>query len=189
MGAPGYLVASSLKAIVAQRLVRKICDNCGEDHAPNEEQKVWLSQVDANFAGYQFKRGKGCQRCNYIGYRGRIGVFELLQLNEAMMSALKNNDTDAFTQAAQESNGYKPLAMAALDYAKLGIITLDEVMRLVEMVHETEPAISGQAVSGQASQDTLASDTELPPVAPAMVNEEPKPQDKPSGGFTLEDID
>lgn len=194
MGAPGYLVASSLKAIVAQRLVRKICDNCTDTHEPNQEQKVWLSQLQEEAFSVQFKKGKGCQRCNYTGYRGRIGVFELLQLNEAMMSALKNNDIDGFTNAANVSDGYRPLAMAAFDYAKLGITSLDEVMKLVEMVHDT-PSSEGATVSGQATKQIVsgqATENQQEGLAgQTQVKAEPEqiPKDKPGSGFTLEDID
>ncbi len=152
MGAPGYLVASSLKAIIAQRLVRKICDNCIDDHQPTDEHKIWLSQLDANLTDHSFKQGKGCQRCNYTGYKGRIGVFELLQMNEAMMTALKNNDTAAFTDAAKTSKNYRTLAEAALDYAKLGVTSLDEVLRLVEMVQEI-PEVKKSTDSGSDKSD------------------------------------
>ncbi len=154
MGAPGYLVASSLKAIIAQRLVRKVCDNCITEHQPSDEHKIWLAQLDNQIAKYSFKHGKGCQRCNYTGYKGRIGVFELLQMNEPMMEALKNNDTSAFTRAAKASNSYRTLAQAALDYAKLGVTSLDEVLRLVEMVQESTAPSTQSDIT-----DTVAADT------------------------------
>ena len=93
MGAPGYLVASSLRAVMAQRLVRKICDNCREDYRLNTEELLWLNSLDDNLKDINFKRGKGCQSCNKTGYKGRIGVFELLEMTEVMMNALKVNDT------------------------------------------------------------------------------------------------
>ncbi|MCC2617639.1 GspE/PulE family protein [Aestuariibacter halophilus] len=136
MGAPGYLVASSLRAIVAQRLVRRICDNCKETYTPSEEEVFWLSHLDANVGQMQFKRGSGCQNCNQTGYRGRVGVFELLEMTESMMDALKAGDTAAFSHAAQNSPQYAPLSNVALSYAKLGVTTVEEVLRLVEMVSE-----------------------------------------------------
>ena len=138
MGAPGYLVASSLRAIIAQRLVRRICDNCKVDYSPNEEEVFWLGNIDPSAKDATFKRGAGCQNCNQKGYRGRVGVFELLEMNEAMMDALKASDTVAFGKAAVANPTYVPLAGVALSYAKMGFTTVEEVLRLVEMVADTE---------------------------------------------------
>ncbi len=137
MGAPGYLVASSLRAIIAQRLVRRICDNCKTDYQPTEEELFWLSNIDSSAKNLTFKQGSGCQNCNQKGYRGRVGVFELLEMTEGMMDALKASDTVAFSHAAQKSPNYAPLASVALSYAKLGLTTVEEVLRLVEMVADS----------------------------------------------------
>ncbi|WJG09706.1 type II/IV secretion system protein [Aliiglaciecola sp. LCG003] len=137
MGAPGYLVASSLRAIIAQRLVRRICENCKVDYTPNDEELFWLGNIDASAKTAGFKRGLGCQNCNQKGYRGRVGVFELLEMSDAMMDALKDSDTVAFSKAAEASPNYAPLASLALTYAKMGITTVEEVLRLVEMVADS----------------------------------------------------
>lgn len=135
MGAAGFLVGSSLRAIIAQRLVRRICENCGVDYHPNDQEKLWLSHlVGHNIDHVAFKQGKGCQTCQYTGYKGRIGVFELLEMNEPMMAALKREDTEAFTQHAKAHPHFKPLAHAAFDYATTGITTVEEVLRLVETI-------------------------------------------------------
>ena len=135
MGAAGFLVGSSLRAIIAQRLVRRICDNCQDDYQPDEQEKLWLTHlVPQGILGAEFKHGKGCQSCQYTGYKGRIGVFELLEMNEAMMSALKQENTEAFTQQAKANPTFKPLALAAYDYAITGVTTVEEVLRLVETV-------------------------------------------------------
>lgn len=138
MGAPGYLVASSLRAIVAQRLVRRICDNCCVDEEVSSEAYFWLKTLNEDISDTTFKKGKGCQKCNQSGYRGRVGVFELLEMTEAMMTALKNNDTSAFSEAARISPEYKPLAHSALLYAKEGITSIEEVLKLVEMVGDAQ---------------------------------------------------
>jgi MSHA biogenesis protein MshE len=142
MGAPGYLVASSLRAVVAQRLVRKVCANCVAEYQPTTEEVLWLNSIDSELSGVKFKQGSGCQTCNNTGYRGRVGVFELLEMTESMMNALKANDTVSFGQAAQDSPGFSSLAKVALTYAKMGITTVEEVLKLIEMVADdkTEPA-------------------------------------------------
>ncbi|GAA5137808.1 GspE/PulE family protein [Thalassotalea piscium] len=136
MGAAGFLVGSSLRAIVAQRLVRRICEHCGIVHQPTSQELLWLTNLtgDDSANSAQFKQGKGCQSCQYTGYRGRIGVFELLEMNEPMMAALKRNDTDSFTEMSKANPTFKPLALSAFDYACQGITTVEEVLRLVETV-------------------------------------------------------
>lgn len=138
MGAAGFLVGSSLRAIIAQRLVRRVCEHCAEDYTPDAQELLWLT----NLAGDKIKtanfvQGRGCQSCQYTGYKGRIGVFELLEMNEPMMSALKRNDSEAFTQLSKANPTFTPLAMAAFDYAIQGVTTVEEVLRLVETVDVT----------------------------------------------------
>ena len=138
MGAAGFLVGSSLRAIIAQRLVRRVCESCVEEYTPETQELLWLT----NLAGEKVKttkfvRGKGCQSCQYTGYKGRIGVFELLEMNEPMMSALKRDDSEAFTRFSKENPTFTPLALAAFDYAVQGVTTVEEVLRLVETVDVT----------------------------------------------------
>jgi MSHA biogenesis protein MshE len=130
-------VASSLRAIIAQRLVRRICDNCQTSYQPTEEELFWLANIDSTAKNISFKQGAGCQNCNQKGYRGRVGVFELLEMTEDMMDALKASDTVAFGHAAKNSPNYAPLASVALSYAKLGLTTVEEVLKLVEMVADS----------------------------------------------------
>jgi MSHA biogenesis protein MshE len=134
MGAPGYLVASSLRAIVAQRLVRKICENCKTPYQPQPEELLWLNSLDNNLADVHFFYGKGCSSCGKSGYKGRLGVFELLEMSESMMNALKVNDTVLFADVAKQSPGFVPLAKVALTYAKMAVTTVDEVLKLIELV-------------------------------------------------------
>lgn len=136
MGAPGYLVASSLRGIIAQRLVRRICDNCAKPYTLKDDERFWISNIESNLDNVTFKHGTGCQKCNHTGYRGRVGVFELLEMTEGMMDALKVADTIAFANAVKASAYYRPLSHAALTYAKMGITTVEEVLKLVEMVAE-----------------------------------------------------
>ena len=132
MGIPGYMVATSLEAIVAQRLVRRICDSCIDDYQPSVQEKSWvLSELDIDPDSLNFKSGRGCPQCNNTGYRGRIGVFELLELNDEMADALRREDTAAFTHAAHRHPEFHSLAHNALSFAFDGVTTLEEVLRLV----------------------------------------------------------
>lgn len=136
MGAPSYLVASSLRAILAQRLVRRVCDKCASDYTPDAQELAWVNHINPRFSGAQFKLGKGCNSCNQTGYRGRIGVFELLEMNEPMMDALRLADTQAFSEAARANPEFEPLSVMALDYASQGITSLEEVFRVAESLPE-----------------------------------------------------
>ena len=135
MGAAGFLVGSSLRAVIAQRLVRKICEQCSEDHTPDIQEMMWLTHLAGEKAKtVTYRKGRGCQSCQYTGYRGRIGVFELLEMNEPMMAALKRDDAEAFTKLAKENPSFTPLAQAAFDYAQQGVISVEEVLRLVDTI-------------------------------------------------------
>jgi MSHA biogenesis protein MshE len=132
MGAPGYLVASAVRAVLAQRLVRRVCPDCRSQDSLDGAKKAWVESRFPNQAGAQFVRGHGCQNCNLTGYRGRIGVFELLELDEPMMDALRANDAVGFAKEARQAEGYKPLLASAMELALQGITSMDEVMTLGE---------------------------------------------------------
>ena len=138
MGVDAYLVATALKAIVAQRLLRKICTSCIQNHEPDSSERQLLSVIGKgrDLEGVEFKAGAGCPHCHNTGYRGRIGVFELLEVNSTMAEALRDNQLNAFTNAAQRSVNYRPLSHAALDYAVAGVSTLEEVIKVSAQVED-----------------------------------------------------
>lgn len=139
MGAAGFLVGSSLRAVIAQRLVRRVCENCSQPYQLTSQEKMWLTNLAGEQATtVQYRRGTGCQSCQHTGYKGRIGVFELLEMNEPMMAALKRDDAEGFTEAAKKHPRFRPLALAAYDYAVSGVTSVEEVLRLVEMVEVTD---------------------------------------------------
>ena len=132
MGVEGYILAGALKAIIAQRLVRRICEHCSEPTEIDPAKLAWLEKSQSmDFSQIVFKRGRGCHQCNHTGYRGRVGVYELLELNNATLDALRNNDSAAFTKAALQTPGFIRYARCATDYAKQGVTTVDEVLRLI----------------------------------------------------------
>jgi MSHA biogenesis protein MshE len=138
MGAEGFLAATALRAVVAQRLVRRLCDNCFEDHHPDVNDMAWIKeQLGERAEGVKIKKAAGCHRCNNTGYRGRIGVFEILILNEALADALRRSDSSDFVKIAKKTPGYKPLVVSALEFAVQGITSLDEVFRVAEQVDES----------------------------------------------------
>jgi MSHA biogenesis protein MshE len=144
MGAEGFVVGSSLLAILAQRLVRRICSGCMEDDPLDARQRNWLAaMIGPEARNFAFKRGAGCPRCHNTGYHGRIGVFELLQIDATLADALRRNDSAGFARLACRQAGFKSLAMAALDYACQGITSMDEVLRVSGQVEEFDAAAAG----------------------------------------------
>jgi len=137
MGVEGYLIATSLQAIVAQRLVRKICDNCKTEHVPDEHEKVWLQgAVNENIDNIHFYQGNGCHLCNNTGYKGRKGVHEILEINNELTSAFRQDDANAFVELAKQAPGYRPLVNNALDLARQGLTSIEEVLRLAGTIEE-----------------------------------------------------
>ena len=132
MEAPGYLVASSVRAVLAQRLVRRVCSDCVESDGIDGATEQWLKARFPQHQHREFLRGRGCQSCNFTGYKGRIGVFELLEMNQPMMDALRDSNAVLFSQIARGSEGYKPLIESAMDLALEGRTSLDEVLMLGE---------------------------------------------------------
>lgn len=142
MGAEGYLVATALQAVLAQRLVRKICASCTDTYSPNPNETAWLRAFGAdNLINTEFKQGIGCPHCNNTGYHGRIGIYELLEIDEMLADALRRNDASDFAKYADQQPGFKTLAQNALEYAVQGITTIEEVIRItgeLENVSEAE---------------------------------------------------
>lgn len=138
IGVDSYLVATALKTVVAQRLVRKICSTCIQEHIPDPNEQQLLASVGKgkNFDLIRFKRGAGCPHCHNTGYRGRIGVFEMLEINGVMAEALRVADINAFTRAVNDNPHFKSLSEAALEYAIEGITTLEEVMTITAQIEE-----------------------------------------------------
>lgn len=131
MGVEPFLVSSALTLVVAQRLVRRICMSCQESYKPSPDELTFLGALmEIVPAQIQFVRGRGCVRCRRTGYRGRIGVYEVMELNKRMADALRNHDMINFYSEAKQSPLYRPLVHWALDYACQGITSIEEVIRI-----------------------------------------------------------
>lgn len=138
IGVEGYLAASALRGIIAQRLVRRNCDHCTDVRAPDDQEFAWLDAIvgEEKAHSLEFKQGKGCTHCNNTGYSGRIGVFELLEFNEDLGNALRNADQQEFAALAAEQPGYRPLVLSALDIAISGHTSISEVVALSGQVED-----------------------------------------------------
>ena len=136
MGAPGYLIAAALEAIIAQRLAKRVCSSCAEPVELTAAQKMWLAaqNVPDEIKDATFMKGRGCNFCHLSGYQGRIGVYELLEMDEGLSDALRREDLSAFMHLAKLKPNYVPLSRSALDYAVQGVTSIDEVIRLTGTV-------------------------------------------------------
>ena len=134
MGIEGYILASSLKVIMAQRLVRKNCDRCVETTQIEESDSIWVEKTfNLDPAKLVLKQGIGCQYCNHTGYRGRIGVYELLEMSHDTLDALRRNDSAAFVIAARSTPNFKTFSEQAMELVKQGLTTVHEIMRISEI--------------------------------------------------------
>ncbi|WP_219013197.1 GspE/PulE family protein, partial [Shewanella algae] len=145
IGAASYLVASALRVIIAQRLVRRVCKNCATDYQLTPQDRVWLQSISKrDFSDARLRVGTGCQSCSGTGYRGRIGVFEILELDETMIEAMRSGNPHEFARAAYASEQFTPLAESALEYLRSGLTTIEEVAKLVEDVSESQVPLAAE---------------------------------------------
>ncbi len=138
MGVPRYMMGSSLQAVLAQRLVRVICESCRAPHVLSPAEQEWISvdlQQDT-INQTQFHAGRGCGHCNGTGYRGRMGVYELLEMTKAVVDAAHSEDNAYFIEVAKRQMGGKTLRKNAIDLVLNGVTTVSEAMRISNQIDE-----------------------------------------------------
>ena len=131
MGVPRYMVATSIQAVLAQRLVRVICESCSTTYQlkPNEHQ--WLkAELKDTVDTAKFFHGRGCTHCNGTGYHGRTGAYEMLEITEAVADAANHHDPAHFMKAAQTQMAGETLRRHAVALALAGRTTVSEAMRI-----------------------------------------------------------
>ncbi|WP_221800017.1 GspE/PulE family protein [Oceanobacter mangrovi] len=138
MGMDPYLVASSLRGIVAQRLIKRLCPKCQQADELSVQDKVWLNGIEADAASHDYRIGRGCHQCHNTGYLGRVGVYEFLEMTPPLVRALRDNNANLFADEASRQEGHRPLVLAALDYARAGITSVDEVFRVASTLDEVD---------------------------------------------------
>ncbi len=130
LGLEPYLIASSLIGVVAQRLVRVICPNCKESYIPNESEKETI-KTELNFEVDKLYRGRGCALCNFTGFRGRTGIFEILEIDKMLRKLIQQSASYDEIKEYAERSGMTTMRKAGLQKAISGITTLREVERVV----------------------------------------------------------
>ncbi|MBV8677704.1 MAG: Flp pilus assembly complex ATPase component TadA [Planctomycetaceae bacterium] len=129
MGVATFLITATVEAVLAQRLVRKICTHCRTEYQPPPEVAMELGMTPAEAATRKFFHGKGCQKCNYTGYKGRMGIFELLIMNDALRElVIAETSLDEFRDACRKS-GMRTLRESGLRAIHAGLTTIEDVVR------------------------------------------------------------
>ncbi|MGI4718916.1 MAG: GspE/PulE family protein [Janthinobacterium lividum] len=131
MGVPRYMVGGSLQAVLAQRLVRVICESCATPYRPTPAELTWvLQELGERAVSTQFFHGKGCSHCNGTGYRGRTGVYELLEMTRAVTEAANHPDPSHFLKVAHAEMEGETLRRHGVSLAVQGRTTISEAMRI-----------------------------------------------------------
>ena len=137
MGAPKYMVASSVQVVLAQRLLRRVCESCREAHQPTPQEAEWLeAEGVARSEWGNLLHGRGCSHCNGTGYHGRMGVYEMLEMTQDLVDAAAHEGNTHFLQAARDHLKGRTLLDAALHQMKLGHTSIAEVMRISNQVED-----------------------------------------------------
>lgn len=153
MESESYVVAAGLRAVIAQRLLRKICLSCITDYSPDVQEKIWLKRYlgATNAAQVTLKAGKGCSHCYHTGYKGRIPTFELFEVDDEIADTLVKNDMPKFHQVVK-AKGFVTLAENAIELAVQGITTITEVLRVTACDESNLPEeLVEEGVSDNAS--------------------------------------
>jgi len=129
LGVESFLLTATLEAIVAQRLIRKICEKCKEEFVPTEEQLMELSLLPTDVEGRTFFRGRGCGNCMKTGYKGRMAIFEIMTLDDALREMIMSQASTAVLRDESRRRGMRTLRESGLLAIYEGQSTIEEVVR------------------------------------------------------------
>lgn len=131
MGAPRFMVAMSILAVVAQRLVRQVCESCAQPYILQPFERAWLKlELGETVDQHAFSRGSGCSSCNGSGYQGRVGVYEMLEMNNELIEAANHHDPNHFIKVARQQMAGQTLRKHAVDLVLEKRTTVSEAMRI-----------------------------------------------------------
>ncbi len=131
MGTEPYLVAGAVRGILAQRLVRRVCENCAAPDILEDNVRAFLKEeLQAQRPDISLRKGKGCNYCNQTGYQGRVGVYEYLAMTPELVELLHQGEVLQFAKRASQQTGYHSLRHSAFQLAIQGLTTVDEMLRV-----------------------------------------------------------
>ena len=129
LGVEPFLITATLEGVVAQRLVRRVCVHCKEEFAPTEEQLMELELLPEDVKGKTFFRGRGCDHCNNTGYRGRMGIYEIMTFDDEMRDMVMHNASTNLLRDAAKKRGMRTLRQSGLIGIYEGLTTIEEVVK------------------------------------------------------------
>jgi type IV pilus assembly protein PilB len=136
LGAEPYVIASALVGVVAQRLVRRLCVHCRRQYTPTADVLRSLNIADADAAAIPFYKSVGCDQCNHTGYRGRIGIYEVMRISDKLRRLISARSSEDQLREAAVSGGMITLGEDGLAKVKSGVTTPEELLRVVTEVRE-----------------------------------------------------
>lgn len=129
LGLEAFLITATLEAVVAQRLVRRTCTNCKTEYDPTEDNLMQLSLTSEDVGDRKFYYGKGCDYCNNTGYRGRVGLYEIMVLDDRLRELIMESASTAILRAEATKKGMRSLRDSGLLAIFDGVTTIDEVVK------------------------------------------------------------
>mgnify|MGYP002619395905 FL=1 len=139
MGAKDYLVSSTLSGVIAQRLVRRLCDDCKEEYFATHDEARQIIADEKEIQEFMKKpiyRARGCSKCDFSGYKGRLGVYEIMAINKEIKKLVALGAHDLEIEEAAVKNGMKTLNQSCLTHILNGETTIDEFVRVLGVVNE-----------------------------------------------------
>ena len=137
MGVPPYMVAMSVQAVLAQRLVRMVCESCSTPYEPRPTEFAWLGlEIGDEAKNRSYVHGRGCTHCNGTGFQGRTGVYEMMEMTAPLAEAANHSDPNHFLRLAREQMAGWSLRKHAVSLAAGGKTTVAEAMRVSNMVDD-----------------------------------------------------
>jgi type IV pilus assembly protein PilB len=143
IGIEPYVTASALIGVIAQRLMRRLCGNCRRPYTPDPETLRAMSISEAEAATITFYRAVGCDHCNQTGYRGRVGIYEIMQVSDKLRRLIAQRGSEAGLRDAALSDGMTSLGEDGLMKVKAGVTTPEELLRVVTEVREARSICPG----------------------------------------------
>ena len=129
LGIEPFLITATLEGVIAQRLVRRICTYCKEEYQPTEEQLMELELLPDDVKGRTFHRGRGCDMCNNTGYRGRMGIYEIMTFDDEMRDMIMAHASTNVLRDAAKKRGMRTLRQSGLLMIYEGLTTIEEVVK------------------------------------------------------------
>jgi type IV pilus assembly protein PilB len=150
MNIEAFLIASTVVCVLSQRLLRRICPECREPYLPTPTELRRIGYSNLELRGAEFSIGRGCAKCRYSGYRGRVGVFEMLILNELVKDAILSKKTSyEIRRISTESTGMVTLLESGLSKAAQGVVSLQDTVRLLPRIGKPRPIAEIRRLLGE----------------------------------------